>query len=380
MPDTGYGFQLHAGQESWAVTTDLLNDLADDHADWRVGATMHIPRQRLSYWARVSDAWEPLSDFLVADPETTRMDRAYDERGRGRRDFAYLAESDPAANPDRFVNDALEAQRDAGASALVSPWLLHGVTQTEHELSATIRFAEIAAGLVDDERLLMGVEATQGVFATEEARNAMINELVEGPEVPVYLRMRITAPAGYKQYQQSDALAGLRDVVRALDANDRPVALPQSGLAGWLMCAFGARSFGAGMAASMQRNTPPAGGGGGMPPLHWYFVPQMLGFVQAEEMGEIANVNGHEACGCPYCDGELPAVGARFDSETAGKHFLWWCAQLAAELDSDDPTDAVRTRVDDATRFAQAVDDDGVPLDDRSQATHLTVWKGVLDN
>jgi hypothetical protein len=379
MPDVAYGFQLHPGRDSRAFTTEVLDELATDHEEWRVGATMHVPRQRLAYWQGASSDWDSLTDFLVADPECTRMDVPYDQRGRGRDDFSYLAESDPAANPDRFVKRALDAQRQAGATVLVSPWLLHGVTQTEHELSATVRFAEIATELVgSDEHLLMGVEATQGVFATAEARNAMTNELVEGPELPVYLRMRISAPAGYKHCEHEGALEGLRDIVRALDKNERPVALPQSGLTGWLMCAFGGRSFGAGTAASMQRNTPPAGGGGGLPPLHWYFVPQLLGFVQAEEMGDIADVDGFVACDCPYCDGELPEVGASFDAELAGKHFLRWCARLASEIDVNDLSRTIATRVDEAADFAAAVEEDAVPLDPRSKPSHLPVWQTVL--
>ncbi len=225
----------------------------------------------------------------------------------------------------------------------------------------------------------MGVEATEGVFATSQARNEMINELVEGPELPVYLRMRINPPAGYMPYQQRDALEGMREVVRALDNNDRPVALPQSGLAGWLMCAFGARSFGAGVSASMQRNVPPAGGGGGVPPLHWFFVPQLLSFVLAEEMPGVADVEGFDPCGCPYCSGELPDIGTGFDAEAAGRHFLWWCARLAAELDPADPANTIEERLTDASTFADALADAAVPLDHRSQPTHLPVWRAVLD-
>jgi hypothetical protein len=265
-----------------------------------------------------------------------------------------------------------------GATEIVAPWLLHGVTQTEHELAATIRFAKLAGEYVgDDDNLFMGVEATQGVFATEEARNAMINELVEDPELPVYLRMRTTAPAGYKQYQEPGALRGLREVVKALEANERPVTLPQSGLCGWLMTAFGARSFGAGMQGSMQRNSAPAGGGGGLPPLHWYFVPQLLGFVQAEEMDEIAELDEFMPCDCPYCDEELPATGASFDARLAGKHFIWWCASLAAELEPGSPGDIVSERVQDAEEFGVEVEAVAT-LDDRSKPTHLATWSEIL--
>jgi hypothetical protein len=133
------------------------------------------------------------------------------------------------------------------------------------------------------------------------------------------------------------------------------------------------------MAASLQRNTAPSSGGSGAPPLPWYFVPQLLGFVLADEVHDIAEVEGFEACDCPYCDGELPDTGAAFDRMAAGKHFLWSCARFAAELDEDDSLASINSLVDDAVDFADAVAEDGVPLDSRSTPAHLAVWKRVVE-
>lgn len=377
MPDTAHGFQFHPGTEAGADVTDFLAELVDSQPDSRIGGTIHVPRQRLTYWQEYGPKWNTPVDFLLADPECGRMDRPFAEHGAGRVDFAYLGESDPAANPDRFVEQVIEAQRQVGATALISPWLLHGLSQTEHELAATVRFATAAEELVDGEKLLMGIEATEGVLANTEARNALVNELVEGPELPVYFRMRVTAPAGQMQYQNRAALEGLREVVIALEANDRPVVLPQSGLTGWLMGAFGARSFGAGMQGSMQRNSAPSGGGGGFPRLHWYFVPQMLGFVQAEDMDDVAAGGGFSACECPYCDGELPGTGAAFNARKADKHYIWWCATLAAELAPTSRVATISERVAAAAEFASEVEE-RAELDDRSRAAHLAIWSELL--
>lgn len=132
------------------------------------------------------------------------------------------------------------------------------------------------------------------------------------------------------------------------------------------------------MTGSMQRSSPPASGGGGQPPLHWYFVPQLLGFVLAEEMADIADVDGFEHCDCPYCDEELPGEGAAFDTSDAGRHFIWWCAKLAAELGTGDPAALVGSRVEAASEFADGMSKTGVLLDERSQPTHLPVWEAVL--
>jgi hypothetical protein len=377
MPDTAHGFQFHPGTEAGADVTEFLIELADSRSNTRLGSTIHVPRRRLTYWQEYGPQWNTPVDFLLADPECGRMDRPFDDRGTGRKDFAYLGESNPAANPEGFVDEVLSAQRMVGASALVSPWLLHGLSQTEHELTATVSFATAAESLVEDEKLLMGVEATEGALANVEARNALVNELVEGPELPVYFRMRVTAPPGQMQYRNQAALEGLRDVVVALEANDRPVALPQSGLTGWLMNAHGARSFGAGFQGSMQRNSPPSGGGGGFPRLHWYFVPQLLGFVQAEEMEDVVGASGFAACDCPYCAGELPGTGAGFDARAADKHFIWWCSTLSAELTPSSRVETISERVENAIEFAAKVEDK-TELDDRSKAVHLTLWSELL--
>jgi hypothetical protein len=379
MPDTPYGFQLHHGTESASVIAALLGELASARPGVRLGATMHLPRQKPSYWSRAAAIWQTPADFLVADPESARMDLPYDERGRGREGLDYLAESDPAANHVRFVQDVLDAQRAAHATSLISPWMVHGLSQTEHELATTIRFALDAQSLVGPgERLLMGLEATEGVFATPEARNAMINELVEGPELPVYLRMRVNPLGGYKPVEDVACLSGLRDVVRSLTDNERSVALPQSGLVGWFMGAFGACSFGAGMSGSMQRNTLRPASRGGRTPLHWYFVPELLGFVQAEEMEELLELDGVSLCPCPYCAGRSPAVGGMFDSIGAGFHFLWWCLTLAGELNAADPEAAVRQRVENAATVAAEIDEARLVLDERSAPTHIPAWQTVL--
>jgi hypothetical protein len=96
-------------------------------------------------------------------------------------------------------------------------------------------------------------------------------------------------------------------------------------------------------------------------------------------MADIAEVVGFDLCDCPYCDEELPGEGAVFDASDAGRHFIWWGARLAAELGAGDPRDLVSSRVSTALAFTDAVSEAGVPLDERSEPTHLPVWNAVLE-
>lgn len=109
------------------LIAELLSDLGVHQPDWRVGVALRLPRHRLPYCIDHMGAWG-FASYALADPETRQMLLPYAKRGLGRGDHAYLQESDPAANRDRFVNSTLRAPASAGASVLISPWLVHGVT------------------------------------------------------------------------------------------------------------------------------------------------------------------------------------------------------------------------------------------------------------
>lgn len=362
----------------------FLQNVVANEPDWSVGACLLLPRWKPSTQRDFAIRFEPYCEYLIADPETRRLHLPFAARGRGRVDLAYLQESDPLVNRDRFVANTLQAQVANGRDILVSPWLIHGLSAGDRELHATIDFATRANGhpLVDSRTLLMGAEATSEVFANKSSRNRMIDEIVE-PELglPLFLRMTIDAPESRKPYGIIDALLGLRAAIDAFKANDIDVVLPQIGLCGWLMLPFGVQSFGAGTKSSMDRNLRPVAtgrGGGGAQPLHWYFSPDLLGPVLAEELAGLRSV-GMPSCPCPYCTAVPPQGGAAFDQRAADLHYLWWCAALADEVKrANDPASAVRTRVEAAQQLWQQVRAARVPLDPRSSETHLAAWSAAI--
>lgn len=362
----------------------FLQDAAANEPDWSVGASLLLPRWKSSTQRGYAERFEPYCEYLIADPDTRRLHLPFADRGRGRADLAYLQESDPLVNRRRFVANTLKAQVSNGRDILVSPWLIHGLSAGDRELRATIDFATRANGhqLVESRTLLMGAEATSTVFSDKSSRDRMIDEIVE-PELgmPLFLRMTIDAPESRKPYGMTNALLGLRAAVDAFKANDIDVVLPQIGLCGWLMLPFGVQSFGAGTKSSMDRNLRPVastGGGGGAQPLHWYFSPDLLGPVLAEELAALMSA-GMSSCSCPYCAAVPPRGGTGFDQRAADLHYLWWCAALADEVRRvDDPANAVRTRVEAAQQLWQQVRAAQVPLDSRSSETHLAAWSAAI--
>jgi hypothetical protein len=276
------------------------------------------------------------------------------------------------------VDAVLRAQVESGADALISPWLTHGTLRTSTHLRATLRFAELAAEsvIIGDRELLFGVAVTEEIIQDSNELGDLIDDLVDLPDGNIYFRIQVTPPTSFAQYANRDALAGMRELSRALRANGRKALYPQMGLAGWLMIPDGSLGFGSGISASMQRFVAPTSGFGR--PLEWYFLPQIMGFVLRSEVRDILRALGEDGCECPYCEGLPFGVGPGWSRDVAGLHYLWWCSRLAAELtNSQDPAAALRDRLEASRDAWSAIQATSVLLDERSEPRHLAAWSAV---
>jgi hypothetical protein len=219
---------------------------------------------------------------------------------------------------------------------------------------------------------------TSGILADERARKDYLNALVEFPEGDFYLRIHQSGSASYEQERDSRVIAGLRHVVSALRANDRGVMLPQSGLLGFAMTAFGAEAFGAGISASMQSCCQPQRGGAPHR-LPWYFVPELLTFALRDDLPHLQGLAGYHPCDCVFCR-SLMQPARPWDRNEAGQHFLYSVARMASEMPSDTasrPT-ALRRRLERAAALLEELQSAGRLLDRRSEPRHLAVWTAEL--
>lgn len=381
MPTNRPGFfaQYTEGQ----TVKQFVSDAAEDDRLGRVGACVLLSRQRASTHTKNYELLAQSADFMIADPETRRTHSPVDGRGRARADFRYLRTANPKANITRFTESCIDAQLEVGAGVVVSPSFIHGLGPGNSNLDATLQAASEASSIADENEvpLLVGLEATMEVVADETSCDRMIDHVVEAETgAPIYFRMTIDPPDSRRPFADHMAIAGLRRMTEAFVGNEIEVIFPQSGLVGWLMLACGASSYGAGTSASMERNLKPvpnSNGGGGRPPLHWYFCPDLLGPVLAEELPALyaAGVN---ACNCPYCTQSPPLPGVRFDRAAADLHYLWWCAKLANELRGQAGMDAVSLRLNAASVLWESVQQARVPLDSRSRPTHVEAWTQAM--
>jgi len=379
MPLNGPSFLAHQGNQSPDVLEEFLREVRARQPGWRVGATCFLPRYVPGTTSAYLASLTAEAAYGLTDPDSHKLDDPFDERGRGRHALAYLQESDPVANRTRFVRDVLEAQVAAGAQVLISPWLTHGVSMSTRNFRSTIRFAEDAAAhpAAAGRTLLFGFAATEDVIKDTEARDDLLDAIVELPPGHIYFRMRVTPPTSYAQYADDAALRGLRAFVEGLAANGRHPVLAQIGLAGWLATAFGAIAFGSGINASMQRYIAPADGWGTQP-LEWYFCPQLLGYVLRTDMPAITALPEYERCDCPWCPGLPLGVGGAWNPNDAGRHYLWWCARLLNEMaTAATPAQALRDRLAAAEAYWQSLQQNALPLDPRSEPRHLAAWSAA---
>lgn len=375
MPTAGLSFLAHQGTQTRGVLTALLGYHAPDS---RLGATVFLPRYSPGTAEDICGEFDVDGAYVLADPETHRLHFPFAERGRARRDYPYLSESDPMANRDRFVEQTLRAQVNASRRVLVSPWLIHGVDPTDDYLSANIDFARrsLVHELAEDREMLIGMAVTDSVLVNPNARGRLLDELIELDNQTLYLRTRVASPESFRQYANRDVLAGLRESVSALVENGINVLLPQVGLSGWLMLPFGALAFGSGINGSLQKFPYPSGGFG--QPLEWWFCPSLLGFVLREEVEALAEVDGWIACPCPDCANLVFDGSAPWNKNRAGRHYLTWCTWLANELPNQAaPAAIVRDRLEAARRFWEAAQE-AVVLDPRSEPRHLEDWLAVV--
>ena len=191
MPTTELSFIAHHSERPRGFS-DLVADLRTARGTSRIGASIRIPRGRLTYNQDLIEELQPSTDYVLADPETRQVVLPFNNRGRGRADHAYLTEDAPKANRARYVNQVLRSQINHGASALITPSLIHGINPGNVDIDATIDFAKTAAAdpVSTGHDLIMGLEALHTVFANGAARNYMVNAIVDlDDERPVWLRM-----------------------------------------------------------------------------------------------------------------------------------------------------------------------------------------------
>lgn len=376
-------FLLHrshqAGPEFGALANEV-SSVAGGSAE--LGAVVSLVYQGPNVARRVLGSL-PGYSILIADPDL--HERPTDPAALSdtrRRHAPYLLKPATTSPNATFIADILKAQRDAGATVLLTPTGRVTELNAENSLRQTMRWVSATRATGPSEPLLVNLTLSHAWIADSGFREILLNEIVDSKERSWYLRVRWHAPrVASGQLADRDLLEGYKHLAQVMASEDKVLLLPQTGLVGWLMGAFGALGFSVGTGGPQRsfadrvemrrKGTPP-------PPIPRYFEPSLLHRIAADTRRRLASRSGYRACTCTYCDGLTRGKlisGPRQWNERDAHHYIASLAALQASPATTDRRAEVR-RVVTAARATEAAIAPPLRGDDRP--THLSTWDDLL--
>jgi hypothetical protein len=352
--------QLHAAAGS---------NLALGVSSWLPGATA---QSHAEFSSSCSAAAVRIIDPLgfVADPQDVRVKEPSD---RAVKWAPYLRGGVVSAA------GLLDMQRERGANLL----LTSGATLAQSDARRSLAVAcdegdDALAALKPGERLALNLTVSADWLRRPQLLDALLTELIEQQQFDIW-HVRVQWPSSARAWAQptdEKLLAGYRKLAATADDEERRLLLPQTGLTGWLMLAWGAAGFGTGPFGSTQGFLEPVRGGGGKPKIERYFERQLLHHVERTARPLLTGDPGYTQCTCPYCRPLL--AGAVWSHEYAGLHYLFSAGILTAQVapavaGRRGTYGAVGRAVRGAVRFA-----DGKALTGNSYPAHLRTWDQLL--
>ncbi len=190
----------------------------------------------------------------------------------------------PSGPTAAWVEEVVDAQRQAGANLLLTP----GVPLDQHvpapaldQLEEHVAWARTS--LEDGERLAVNITVEAPWLATPALRTRLLNMIVESDEDTWYVRVKWPFQQSYAQLVDGALLDGYRELSAVMEDEERALLLPTSGGTGWVSLAWGATGFGTGIGSAARGFTtgrPIRRKGPAIPP------PPVLRAAPAPQRGE----------------------------------------------------------------------------------------------
>ena len=368
---------IHRGPHHWRALPRLLAQLhAAAGAHLALGVASSLPMAAEQSHADFSSACTAAAVRLVdplgylADPQDLRVKEA-SPRSRG---WAPYLDGGPVT-----PGDLLNMQRDRGANMLLTSGRALDPSDAQRSLDAACAEGDEALALLKPgERLALNLTMSAAWLTRPVLLRALLAQLVDQEQFDTW-HVRVQWPGSVRAYAQpagAGLLAGYRQLAKVAADEERRLLLPQTGLTGWLMLAFGAAGFGTGLSGSYQAFGEPGGGGGGKPRIERYFERQLLHTVERTARALLTADPAYAPCPCPYCPPLF--AGAAWSHQYAGLHYLFNAGTLAAEVapaaaGRRGTHGAVGRKVRSAQRFAA-----GKGLTGNSDPAHLRAWDQLL--
>lgn len=304
---------------------------------------------------------------FLADPQDVRVDDLSD---RAIKWAPYLR---GGAMP---VGELLDMQRERGANLLLTSGRALDPSKHGPSLAAAIDEGDDAlAALKPGERLALNLTVSADWLRRDHLLDSLLTELIEQQQFTVW-HLRVQWPSSARPWTQptdEGLLDGYRKLAATADDEERRLLLPQTGLTGWLMLAYGAAGFGTGPFGTGQAFLEPRGGGGGnRPKIERYFERQVLHTIERTVRRPLTDDPAYVQCACPYCKPLLARPA--WSHEYAALHYLYSVGTLTAQIapavaGRRGTYGAVGRKVRAARKFAQ-----DKALTGNNDPAHLRTW------
>lgn len=286
----------------------------------------------------------------------------------------------PAKPNTAWVKSVLQAQRDAGASVLLSAsgWV-HDL-KPQKALQRQMEFVTESALYTNDEPMLVNLTMDHRWLTEATLRALLFEEIVERPERHWYLRFYWPLiSTRYGQLLDPAVLQGYRELAALCKDEGKVLFLPNTGLTGWVASAVGAAGFSTGQSWPEQAfaRQPTIAGRKGQqrpPRVPRFFEPTVLHTTEYAEHDRLTAFPGHLTEADPFA---LELDAGDYSAEVASLHYLMAVGELQASLHAADPRAVARKEVRRANRFV-----DGLARTDRpaggNRPQHLPLWQSLL--
>ncbi|MFL6126607.1 hypothetical protein [Actinophytocola sp.] len=389
---------VHRSHQHASILPQVLNDAADRHSDeLTLGAVVSMPRMSpksiKSFFNIIPSDDVPIR---IADPECfARMD-SFGEELKKQRDkefvgpstskyWTYFTEELPAGFTQEWIGAVLDAQRDCGATVLLSPGLWVDPASPAKSLAAMRQHAVWSRERVlSGEHLAVNVTLPSSWLANDVLREQLLNEIVDMSDPVFYMRFRwplLAQPYGH--LIDSSILEGYMELSATCRDNDIKLILPNTGLTGWLALAWGAHGFSTGMGSGERafadiRLIKIKATGPRPAPTQRMFSSPLLHIVEKPILDSLDRLPNAQRCSCKFCIA-MRRGGDGFDKPLAGAHYLRRVADLTAQISSAERGRGVAAR-EIVTNACVYKDESNkrVPLANHNNPRHLPLWRALL--
>ncbi|KLN71601.1 hypothetical protein [Rhodococcus qingshengii] len=389
-------FLIHKSHQYAGILPRVLADIAQRHAGaLHLGVVAPMPRMRPPALRTFLDGMSE-APLRIADPEAFARNDSFGPTLTAQREKPFVGPStasywnyftDPqvGGHTQAWVEEVLDAQRQAGATVLLTPGLWADPATPDASLAVMRQHAVWAhTALSPAEHLAVNMTIPANWLTTPSLRNRLLDEVIDMDDEVFYLRVRWPLLGqAYGQLVDEAILDGYAEVANVFEENDKVLILPNSGMTGWAALALGAHGFSTGIGSGerafadtrvirIKRTGPrPAA-------TRRTFSTSILHVID-DDTAKLLDALGPGSCRCRFCRTQRRHPAGRWEKDLAGAHYLRRVADLTADISrhSRGRRVAARSVVRNARSFVTS-SRASVPLSGTNDPKHLALWADLL--